>query len=767
MGETGELVSKSQKVNALVKQFKSVSSSENDCHEFREYKQVFETNFMPEMSSAMLESSLEINTAITHDELKAAISRTHNSAPGADELCYEMFKHMPDSSLAVIRELLNLSWCSGSLPTTWRYAIIVPVPKPGKDPSLPASYRPIALTSNLCKIMERIVTNRLNYYLERNELLTHIQSGFRKGRSCIDQHVRLETEAQKALCNQEYMLCVFLDIEKAYDMIWRNGLLFKLWKLGIRGNMFKWIWSFLSERTIQVRICQERSGVHMTENGTPQGSVISPVLFNIMINDIFEDLPLNINAAQFADDGSFWRRFGNFQFVIESIQNCLSKVSTWCSKWGFKISKSKSVAMMITRRKVPHDISLSLGHHKLEMVSVFKFLGVYFDQRLTWSHHITHLYNTCNKIINLLKCISKTKWGADKSTMLLLYKALILSRLDYGCQVYMSAAKCHLNKLDRIQSKALRICTGAYCTTPTSALQVECSEMPLHLRRQQVSLKYFLKMKTKNKHHAVTEIVNDCVEYVMCDWTHGKLPFGLNIQRLADQHGIYNCNPVDPSAPPATPPWVLLKPGLNSELNLIVNKRMDQNIIKVITQDFLSENYSNFTHIYTDASKEPSNNRTAGAFWIPNLSIAEVFRFPDYLSVFAPELLSILQALRWVDEHDHEAVIFTDSMAAIKAIEAGANESRDDIVHEILKLDTSLNMKYTACDIVWVPAHVGIHGNEIADNLAKSGLQFPEVDLFKFQPIPKDYENVLLQGVGNICGIQVLPADICTNLDHH
>ena len=116
-------------------------------------------------------------------KLKKAIVSARQTTPGKDGVCYTMLEHMTENSLSthyLVLKLFNRLWDSGQLPSVWK-AIIIPVPKPGKDPSDPASYRPIALTSHLCKIMERMVTERLTYFLESKALLSPCQSGFRKG----------------------------------------------------------------------------------------------------------------------------------------------------------------------------------------------------------------------------------------------------------------------------------------------------------------------------------------------------------------------------------------------------------------------------------------------------------------------------------------------------------------------------------------------------------------------------------------------------------
>lgn len=146
--------------------------------------------------------------------------------------------------------------------------------------------------------------------------------------------------------------------------------------------------------------------------------------------------------------------------------------------------------MKIIHRKIALKFVLSLGDHNLHVVSECEiWLLSLFWSSLTWSSHISHLCNRCNSVIILLKYVSTTQWEADTTTMLLLHNALILSRLDYGCQVSMSVSESHRVKLDRIQSRALRVYTGTLVTTPISAPRFDCSDMPFFPQRQIIALK--------------------------------------------------------------------------------------------------------------------------------------------------------------------------------------------------------------------------------------------------------------------------------------
>lgn len=170
----------------------------------------------------------------------------------------------------------------------------------------------------------------------------------------------LDHDIKKAFNNKEVVVSVFLDIEKAYDSLWKEGLLIKIYDLGVRGRMFSWIKDFLMKRTIQVRVGGKISKTVEIDNGTPQGSVISPVLFNIMINDILMNIGRGFGQSLFADDGAIWKRGRNVEFTVRQVQRALDSVEDWADKWGFKISPTKSSYMIFGFKRKPPSIGLSM-----------------------------------------------------------------------------------------------------------------------------------------------------------------------------------------------------------------------------------------------------------------------------------------------------------------------------------------------------------------------------------------------------------------------
>ena len=205
--------SKEEIANILGKTFKTNSSSVNYNPQFKRHKQETEM----EEPNFETDTNENYNLPFTISELENSLKNAHDSAAGADEVHYQLLKHLPRISLQTLLNIFNRIWEQGTFPESWTKATIIPIPKPNKDHTNPTNYRPIALTSCLCKTMERMTNNRLNFYLESNNIISEHQSGFRKNRSTTEQLVRLESYIRNAFVKKQHVVAIFFYLEKAYD----------------------------------------------------------------------------------------------------------------------------------------------------------------------------------------------------------------------------------------------------------------------------------------------------------------------------------------------------------------------------------------------------------------------------------------------------------------------------------------------------------------------------------------------------------------------
>ena len=203
--------------------------------------------------------------------------------------------------LHILLDIINETWKSDTFPKSWREALIISIPKPGKDHFNPLNYRPIALTSCICKTVERMVNERLVWHLENNGLLAKQQCGYR---STVDHLVRLETFIREAFIHNQHLVAVFFDLQKAYDTTWKYGILNDLHDMGLRGNLLIFIGNFfLSDRTFQIHLGTILSDkIFHQEEGVPQGAILSTTLFNVIMNDIVKQVDPGVECSLYVDD---------------------------------------------------------------------------------------------------------------------------------------------------------------------------------------------------------------------------------------------------------------------------------------------------------------------------------------------------------------------------------------------------------------------------------------------------------------------------------
>ena len=288
------------------------------------------------------------------EELRDALRRAHDTSAGPDKIHYQLLKHLPDASLLLLLTIFNNIWISGDFPPDWRKAIIIPIPKPGKDPTNPSNYRPIALTSCICKTMERMITRRLLWYLEAHNLLTNVQCGFRSRRSSVDHLVIFLTFCREAFIHNQHLVSVLFDLEKAYDTTWKYGIMKDLHGFGLRGHLPIFIAHFLKDRSFKVRVGSTFSDSHLQEMGVPQCSILSVTLFSVKINSITQCLKPGVDCSLYVDDFQICYRSSNMSIIERQLQLCLNKLQQWATDNGFRFSKTKTRCMHICQKRGLH-----------------------------------------------------------------------------------------------------------------------------------------------------------------------------------------------------------------------------------------------------------------------------------------------------------------------------------------------------------------------------------------------------------------------------
>ena len=438
---------------------------------------------------------------LTIAELKKAIRQLKKKkSPGPDNITNEMLQHVGNIAQQKLLDIFNPSWRDGQVPQCWKEARMIPVLKKGKNKSRVLSYRPISLTSCVCKTMERIVNARMQWYLESESFIVPEQAGFRRHKSTEDQTTHLAQVIEDAFQAQKVMLAAFIDLQKTFDKVWKDGLLIKLLRSGIQGNLYQWTKSYLHNRRAGALVDGHCGRKVLLRQGVPQGGVLSPTLFILFINDLVPELPKGIHAALYADDLVLWCTEEYATTATYRMQLALDRLSAWTNTWCVTINKEKSSATLFSLSTKAQPGNLTLEDATLQCKDQQTYLGVTFDKRLTWKQHIQNAEAKARRKLNIMRKLAGTQWGANEKILKNVYQGTVRLHLEYGSSSWMTAAQSHKQTLDRVQNQALRIITGAMRSTPIEKMEHTTGIPPLMKRWKSKALIEYTKAKASEDH---------------------------------------------------------------------------------------------------------------------------------------------------------------------------------------------------------------------------------------------------------------------------
>ena len=627
----------------------------------------------------------------------------------------------------VLLKLINLSWEKGELPQIWKNAHLVPILKKGKNPAEPKSYRPISLTSCIGKIAERMINRRLYWYLESTGQLGKNQAGFRRGKCTEDQLFRLTQGIQDGFQNKKHTLAVFVDLQQAYDRVWRKGLLMKMTDIGIHGKMYKWIKFFLSNRTIQTKLNDALSSKEVLEEGLPQGSCLSCTLFLVYIKDLEE--VLDIVIALYADDLVLWVTRSDIFDAASYMRTELRKLEKYCVKWKLKISEPKTVYTIFTKSsKIEKEpIKLKINNKEIEKDQNPIYLGMQLDRQLTLKNHVENLRAKATRRLRLVKKLSSTDWGSDKRTLRGLYLGYVRSALEYGAALMTTCSRANQTSLDKIQNNALRLINGGMRSAPTAACEIHANIEPLGKRREKAALELYEKtMRTScdNPNRILVENWQPTNRLQQKSVLH-------KVWELKEKHHLPDQRKVTSAVPEDMPPNINLNPPeIRLTIKGNVSKKDDPTEILRAALETIDSYSDTWIHVYTDGSAFRGTSK-AGYGVLIHYPDGSSGKFSgacgEHASNYIAEIAAIETSLHYIKTYfqtfparKQNIVIFTDSKSALDGLDNDPtnNEEFRKILLETHELIETYGVEIT---MQWIPGHSDIPGNDIADTLAKTG----------------------------------------------
>ena len=638
--------------------------------------------------------------------------------PGADNITNEMIIH----SIYVIDEDLITIYRSciikGHVPKSWQTANSAIIAKPGKsDYSKVKAYRIISLTSSMLKILETLVLWHLQEDLKLEQETSKDQYGFRRGHATDTAVLNLTEKIQKQLrTKHNHALGIFLDIEGAFDNLPHWSIKAALDNTPAKGQLSNWITFMVSNRYIRLKMGNVTTERYIPK-GCPQGGVLSPFLWNLVLNGLLKEFEGTNLLQAFADDICALITGKDIKMTFTRATSIVEKINSWCEENGLNISELKTQIVFWTndsKTKIPDTVKIKSQH--IPLSTSVKFLGITIDNKLSWKPHIKNVVEKCIKVIFAVKrAIGKT-WGLSPKRLKWIYTTIILPKLTYGCIVWANnLKKADLQQLGKVHHLMSINISRALKSSAQTILDVTLGLDPIDIKLEKTILKRALTLKAEN---------------------HWLPP-----------------NHLTPSVSPTS------KETINQKLDNLLRSSLNVPMDKIRATNVLCHNFDTKIEgrnniiipcdrssilVYTDGSKNDAAKTGYGYYIKANgNTISESKPLHSYNTVFQAEVKAIEEAalkLISLKTKDKSIFFFSDSQAAIISLKNQITKSQT-VLNGITALNTLGNSNKVM--VKWIPGHRDYEGNEIADKLAKKGSTMDPTQ-FNVTPMPQATLNDIL-----------------------
>ena len=464
------------------------------------YKSIIDNEFTnANENKDKYQHSSALYNPISEQEVRSTI-KDNKSAAGSFDNCKVhplMLKHLDLYAIYALTRLFNLCLRNGKW--LWNSSNIVFLKKESKDSySKPGSYRPISISSYIGKLFEKIIVRRLDQYLLKVGILDANQEGFSKGRSTVRYLHRLTAGIKGDIRKRLTVLCLFVDLEKAFDSVWKKGLIVKLWKVGVHGCYLKTINSFLMNRTVCFLLNGYVGPVRKClDFGLPQGVVLSPILFKFYVYDLDNVCQLyhHISFFKFADDGSAKVTGETLEECLYYMNLVLGSINDWTSRWRMVINCEQDRGHMFPLRHTPIGAkNFMLGNKTIQLTDHSKVFGIILDKNLTYKEYSLHVYNKLvYKWVNICRYCNRN-WGLNQIVTIRLIRVLIFSSLFYWSIVWMNSG--NMKAINSLWYKLSKSAVGPIFNVNSSLLEVILGTPPLEIQNRIIIVKHYLKCVT-------------------------------------------------------------------------------------------------------------------------------------------------------------------------------------------------------------------------------------------------------------------------------
>ena len=560
--------------------------------------------------------------------------------------------------------------------------------------------------------------------MDEQNLYDPFQFAYRKDHSLVQALLYYTLQVTRAFKSNQHSISCFVDIEGAFDKIWRDGMIYKLYHAGLRGRMLFYMKSFLEHRRVRSQVNSHTSQWLDSKISVPQGSVIAPILFIFYVTDMTQNIGCHIS---YADDLTFWVSRENPLEAEMLVENKLDTLVDWCSEWRMSINLGKTEVLCHHTRN-SHASNIVLNGTKVNQVKSKKCLGVFLDEVLTFKDHIDYICDVAFHNLNKVGLLFK---GATVEMCIQLYNCFVRPHLERTYPIWCSS-RIDMAKVERVQRQALVRASGAFTSIPSNSLEILTHTTPLNLRLKEVLLQEFLRISRRKQDDFLRNLVCELLED--SQFLDHKINSPIHMLKSALRHIKLDFQSVEPfstltmSRLMNTPPTLhITDQNFGSSNN---RSQQQAQLAREFALDLLARVPVNDPIIFTDGSAIPNPGPSGAAAVCYPKGISSQ---PTVLSEPAShastsyhgELFAIKLAIEFcisrLDLHNFRAVhIFSDCQSAMLSVSSSEiHVSHQALIDSIRTSITNLAKQGIHTNIYWIAGHVSLEPNELADKSAK------------------------------------------------
>lgn len=412
--------------------------------------------------------SPERHPAITEAEVARNVFRGNPfSSPGHDGIPNCLIRHCFCFLKGSLTQMFNRCLELRSHPTSWKESVVIPIPKKNTQSCI-SNLRPISLLSCLGKILETIMTERISFTLEENSLLDDKQFGFRKQKSVEQGLLRFQRSLEEGLSHSKVIYCCSLDVKSAFDMVSHQILVSRAIEANLPFYAIAWINDFMTNRKAQL-VLPEGSEPTSIQGSTPQGSPISPILFDLYFNSVLRIRTDNVEIQGFADDLLVWSSCSSNEQARDAIQQQLETMNSWMTDSALSFNTNKCYLIRFTkesRSQRSEILPVSIGNNTLPIAKEIRYLGIIFDEKLSFQSHIQKTASKCFHKLQELRRLCTRTWGTESDILQKLCSSVIEPAVYFGASIWGTAAnrKGQIKPIEQLMRRVGILISGAFST---------------------------------------------------------------------------------------------------------------------------------------------------------------------------------------------------------------------------------------------------------------------------------------------------------------